>query len=143
MTLVEVLVALVLISVGLLGVAALHVTSLRGNQESYARSQAVLLAAGILERMRANQIAFAQYEVGLNGTGDEGAGATVLMDLTAWQTAIDQALPGGAAVAGGIIDCTGNIATVTIQWIEREEQATSRTRATQGEVMSFRVRSEI
>src|SRR6185503_2164519 len=47
MTLVEVLVTLVLISVGLLGVAALQLTTLKNNQESYVRSQAAMLAADI------------------------------------------------------------------------------------------------
>jgi type IV pilus assembly protein PilV len=54
MTLVEVLVTLVLISVGLLGVAALQLTTLKNNQESYVRSQAAMLAADILDRMRSN-----------------------------------------------------------------------------------------
>ncbi len=59
MTLVEVLVTAVMISVGLLGVAALQLTSLKSNQESYVRSQAAMLAADLLDRMRANQAGFA------------------------------------------------------------------------------------
>lgn len=143
MTLVEVLVAVVLISVGLLGVAALQVTSLRGNQESYARSQASVLAANILDRMRANQIGFraGNYTTDFNGTGTEGTLAED--DLTWWQTAIDQALPGGAANTAGRIQVNGNIVTVTVRWSEREEQATSRTRQNAGDLTTFQIRSEI
>lgn len=53
--LVEVLVALIVLSVGLLGVAALQVQSLKSNSSSYHRSQAVLLSYDITERMRANR----------------------------------------------------------------------------------------
>lgn len=141
MTLVEVLVAVVLISVGLLGVAALQVASLRGNQESYARSQASVLAANILDRMRANQIGFraGEYTADFNETGAEGTLAA--NDLTWWQEAIDQALPGDADSAAGRIDVNGNIVTVTVRWNEREEQATSRTRL--DALMTFQIRSEI
>ena len=58
MTLIEVLVTLVLTSVGLLGVAALQLTTLKSNQESYVRSQATMLAADMLDRMRSNQVGF-------------------------------------------------------------------------------------
>ena len=74
MTLVEVLVTLVIISVGLLGLAALQLTSLKGNQEAYARSQASALAGFILDRMRANPNGFRDrgYSVALDGTGTAG-----------------------------------------------------------------------
>ena len=54
-TLVEVLVALVVLSIGLLGVAALQLTSLRSNHSSAMRSQATFLAYDIIDRMRANR----------------------------------------------------------------------------------------
>jgi type IV pilus assembly protein PilV len=139
MTLVEVLVAVVLISVGLLGVAALQLTSLRGNQDSYARSQAAVLAGDIIERMRANQLGFGR------GDYDPAAGAAgtiAATDIARWQATIDQVLPGGAAVAQGSIVRNGNIVTVTVQWNEREEQATAQTR-NPADLPTFQVRSEI
>src|SRR5687768_17421752 len=70
-TLVEVLVTVVLISVGLLGLAALQLTTLRGNHDAYARSQASILAANILDCMRTNPMAFrhGSYDVDYNGEG--------------------------------------------------------------------------
>jgi type IV pilus assembly protein PilV len=55
MTLIEVLVTLVIISVGLLGVAALQLTTVRNNYDAYVRSQAAVMASAMLDRMRANR----------------------------------------------------------------------------------------
>lgn len=54
-SLVEVLVALFVLSVGLLGLAALQTTGLKFNHQSYERTQAVLQAYDIIDRMRANK----------------------------------------------------------------------------------------
>jgi len=53
-TLIEVLVTIVVVSVGLLGLAGLQIDSLRANMNSETRSKATLLANDIVERMRAN-----------------------------------------------------------------------------------------
>ncbi len=54
-SLIEVLVALLVLSVGLLGLAALQTTGLAFNHQSYERTQAVLQAYDIIDRMRANK----------------------------------------------------------------------------------------
>lgn len=61
-TLLEILVALVILSIGLLGLAGLHVSSMRGNNGSYLRAQATLIANDLAARMYANAI-----DVDLNG----------------------------------------------------------------------------
>jgi len=53
-TLIEVLVATLVLTVGILGVAAMQMVSFQTNQSAYARSQAVYLAQDIFDRMRAN-----------------------------------------------------------------------------------------
>ena len=53
-TLVEVLVALVVMAVGLLGIAALYVEGLRAGRTSVYRSVAVTLASDMADRIRAN-----------------------------------------------------------------------------------------
>ena len=53
-TMVEVLVTLVILAVGLLGLAGLQATSLRNTESAYQRSQAAILAYDMLDRMRAN-----------------------------------------------------------------------------------------
>lgn len=55
-TLVEVLVAVVVLAVGLLGLAGLQASSLGNNQSAYTRSLATQLAYDIADRMRANVV---------------------------------------------------------------------------------------
>lgn len=140
MSLIEVLVTLVMISIGLLGIAALQLTSLKSNQEAHSRAQATVLAADILDRMRANsaQARSGAYNVAFNGMGTAGTLAGV--DLTAWQTEIDQVMPGGAANAAGqvLVDGAG-VVTVSIQWSERADEATNQDAS----LVTFMTRSEI
>jgi type IV pilus assembly protein PilV len=147
MTLVEVLVTLVLISVGLLGVAALQLTTLKNTQESYVRSQAALLAADMLDRMRSNQTGFnaGNYDMPNDATGFDQAGATgtvAAADVAAWQASINRLLPGSDSDAAGRIVRNGRVVTITIRWREREEQAAART-YDPANLPTFQTRSEI
>jgi type IV pilus assembly protein PilV len=54
-TLIETLVAVLVLSIGLLGIAALQLTSLQSNSTATQRSQATFLAYDIVDRMRANK----------------------------------------------------------------------------------------
>ena len=123
MTLVEVLVSLVIISVGLLGIAALQITTLRANQDAYVRSQASAVAADILDRMRANPIgARANQYAGTGQTGTRGGD-----DMQAWLQAVDDALPGGTGTV--VMDNATNIAQVTVTWTERNQNLSFMTRS--------------
>ena len=55
-TLLEVLVTLLIVSIGFLGLAGLQVTGLRSNLSADARGQASLMVNDIIERMRANPL---------------------------------------------------------------------------------------
>lgn len=52
--LIEVLIAMVILAVGLLGIAGLQMTGVRANQGSYYRSQAASIMTDIAERMHSN-----------------------------------------------------------------------------------------
>ena len=54
-SLIEVLIAVLVVSVGLLGTAGLQLASLKNNQSAMQRSEAVVLTYSILDRMRANR----------------------------------------------------------------------------------------
>lgn len=56
-TIIEVLVTLIVLSVGLLGMAALQITGIRSATGATSRTQATLMADDIVERMRANVVA--------------------------------------------------------------------------------------
>ena len=113
-TLIETLVALVVLSVGLLGIAALQMTSLRNNRGAHLRSQAQVMAYDITDRMRANRTdALADaYVIALAAT-PTGAGL-VLTDLQQWKNTLAAALPGG----DGAIERDGDMFRITIQWTD-------------------------
>lgn len=54
-TLLETLVALLILSIGLLGLASLQLTNVKNSRDAYYRTQAMILAQDIAERMRANR----------------------------------------------------------------------------------------
>lgn len=53
-SLIEVLVAIFVLAIGMLGMAALQMASLRSNQSSYERSAAVMAAYTMIDRLRAD-----------------------------------------------------------------------------------------
>jgi len=67
-SLIEVLVSVVIISIGLLGLAALQSTSLKLSYESYIRTQATFLAYDMIDRIRANPEAAENYSIDEDGT---------------------------------------------------------------------------
>ncbi|MBI5462892.1 MAG: type IV pilus modification protein PilV [Gammaproteobacteria bacterium] len=102
-TLLEVLIAVVVLSIGLLGVAGLQAFGLRNNQDAYMRSQATILATDIAERMRANMtgVEAGTYDQGVavenTNCNDATTGCTAnelaQHDLYQWRTALFAALP--------------------------------------------------
>jgi type IV pilus assembly protein PilV len=133
-TLVEVLVALVVLSVGLLGIAALLLNSLQGSRTALERTHAVTLAADMAERIRSNRSAGNAYDTtdgtvapALSATCEQAAStcdaATMASnDLKRWQDAIATLLPGGSGTIGveGITP-TLNRYTITVTWTQSGE----------------------
>jgi type IV pilus assembly protein PilV len=125
-TLIEVLIAMVVLAVGLLGLAGLQATSLKNNQSAYNRSQATQLAYDLADRMRANTGAAASYLTAAAGNANcsstTGCSATDMAknDLFEWNAAISQALPAGAV---GSIALAGGIYTITINWDDNRDDA--------------------
>src|SRR6185295_226275 len=69
LSLIETLVTIVVISVGMLGIAALYVESLKAGQTAVLRTRGVALAADMADRIRTNQAGGAAYEVGDDAVG--------------------------------------------------------------------------
>jgi type IV pilus assembly protein PilV len=113
-TLIETLVALVVLSVGLLGIAALQTVSLSNNRGAHLRSQAQVMAYDIADRMRANRnSALANAYVVNFGAAPTG---TVLnaLDLQAWKQTLGRTLPGG----DGRILRVGDLFSITVRWTD-------------------------
>lgn len=120
LSLIEVLVAIVVISFGLLGVASLQITGIKNNQSAYYRSTATILGYDMLDRMRANKKALiaGSYDTGgnfLNGKLTPGSASTMVdIDKEEWLTSLGNQLPSSKAkieAASG-----ANTLRVTIQW---------------------------
>ena len=133
MTLIEVLVTLVIMSVGLLGVAALQLTTVRNNYDAFVRSQAAMLASDMLDRMRANRLQAPGY-VAAFGANPNPGGTTAAADVAQWRQALAAQLPLGV----GQIDFNAatEVVTISIQWGERNRIEAERT-------LEFRTSSQI
>ena len=111
-TLIEVLVTLIVMSVGLLSLAGLQVIGLRNNHSAYLRSQATIQSYDIMDRMRVNVLAVedGHYHqptvVGSKGTENSNCETTTgcaraamaAHDLFKWNQGIANVLPGGVGV---------------------------------------------
>lgn len=117
-TLIEVMVAMIVLAIGILGIAALQTTSVQANYSSYYRSQATLLAADITDRMRANRTvaiagsyAIASFPASSSTRAVNGSQAE--KDKAEWLNLLGSTLPEGT---GTIVSDGNNVFTVTIQW---------------------------
>lgn len=126
-TLIEVLVAVVVLSVGLLGLAGLQAVSNKLSRSAYQRSQAVNLAYEIVDAIRANARNAAAYEgsytpIACNNPIVLTSATNVIQtDLEQWQNHIACSLPS----ASGEIELVGNLITVTVSWSEDLATGTS------------------
>lgn len=116
-SLIEVMVTMLLLSIGMLGIAGILVNSIKNNQSSYSRGQASLLAADIVDRMRANrgtaEASPSPYELALTATPAAGGGVPG-DDLRQWRAAVAAAVPSGVGAVA--LDAATRNVTVTIQW---------------------------
>ncbi len=122
-TLVEVLVSIVIVAIGLLGMAGLTAASLKSNNTSYYRSQATVLANDILERMRANvvQARGGQYDIAAGPAYTAAAGTLQRFDGEAWIASAAAALPSGV----GTVNVNAGTATIVITWDGGESSFTT------------------
>ena len=127
-TMIEILVAMVIVSIGLLWAAAMTINGLESNRNAYQRTQASMLAYDIADRMRANPEGNYQlaglgsapsmpqcFSAGQNCSISEMADA----DLARWVSIISG--DGGSVVGelpspGAEIILNGDVYTVTIEW---------------------------
>ncbi len=145
-TLWEVLAAMVIMAISVLGVAAMQMMSLQANRGAFYRTQAVQIGAEILDAMRANPTVLNNYQ-GMtfdantgsvaNVPADPGCGTDSLgcnqadmasLDIRQWAshfvdvfgaTDFRPTLPGGV----GQIAANGDVYSVTITWNQQGFQS--------------------
>lgn len=137
-SLVEAMVALVVLSVGLLGIAGLFVSSLQSSSSAILRMRAAYFAEDMADRIRANSAAAASYVVDFtaNGTDQDctdtstvtAVSCTAVMmathDIRTWKDAIadgQTGLPAGKASIARDTSVTPAEYTITLEWTERDE----------------------
>lgn len=124
-TLLEVLVAVIVLSIGLLGLASLQAVGLRNNQSASLRSQSTVLAYEIVDRMRANRgpALNDSYNTDLSMptcvANPALSGTIANQDLVQWKNSLACSLPSGD---GKIERGNGNFFTISVQWDDSRGQ---------------------
>ena len=126
-SLIESLIALLVMSVGLLGIAALQITSMSQNSSALNHSQAVWISYNISDRIRANDSQFANYAgIDTNNTYSQDcmsntcSNAQMLIADAADLGTLVSNLPAGRAIIANNVDGL----VVSIMWDDEGTGAT-------------------
>ncbi len=122
-SLIEAMVSLVVVSVGMIGIAALYGQGLSAGRTALYRTQAVNLAADMADRIRSNRQGGANYNggAGADNKCDPGGGVNctppqmAAHDLWVWTRQVAQQLPNGV----GVVAYTATVPptfTIRIDW---------------------------
>lgn len=126
-SLVEVLITLVIMSVGMLGIAGLYVQSMQAGRTSMFRHHAVTLAGDVADRIRANPTGDIAYTAVAGADNDCVIGTTnctsaqmAANDILLWKNQARDTLPGGDVLialvpAAGLVP---PIYQITVTWTE-------------------------
>ena len=133
--LIETLVAVIILAIGLLGMASMQVAGLKSNNSSYTRTQATYLAYDIIDKIRNNPSG--DYAMALGSTPADVGGVSAstlcnfsnitstlncdedtlaVYDQAIWVGDIVNALPSGQ----GGITVNGDTFTIVISWLDKE-----------------------
>lgn len=126
--LVEVLIAVLILAIGLLGLASMQTNGMRMTNGSMSRSQAVFLANDIVERARANRDNRADYVLAPDADGNVGdceldlayddTQTVALNDMAEWLNSLACLLP-DADASIAFVSATNRM-TVTVDWNRSE-----------------------
>lgn len=130
-SMIEVLVAIIILSIGLLGMAALQTAGLKSNQSASFRSTASMMAYSILDSMRANRVSVGEgsynhffvedTSVGTETEVETKPEAEIAEDVKIWLEELALRLPAGT----GAVDVDAdNKVIITIQWDDSRGTAT-------------------
>lgn len=140
-SLIEALVAFLILSVGMLGIASLQTMSLKSGHTAALRTVAVMKVDEILESMRSNPTGLPNYAAGTADMGtDNGCSQTsvaaanctpaqmALDELFRWKRSLIEALPNNAGTTATVIitppvpPSTMNLVVVSVNWNERDQE---------------------
>lgn len=117
-SMIEVLVAVVVLAVGLLGIAGLQAVGLKNNHSAYMRTQAVFQITSIFDRMRANNALTAGYlatNYNTTFTATPSGSSVAAQDLITWKNELATLFPDGK----GAVSCdAADVCNVSIRWVD-------------------------
>ena len=128
-TLIEVLIALIVLSVGMLGIAGLYVHSMQAGRTSILRHNAITLTSDIADRIRANPRAGAAYTLANPGTASDCVANKVncsrdemaATDIFSWSQQAADTMPDGSVAVVFDSGPTPPTYAITISWTEAGE----------------------
>ena len=123
-SMIEVLIALLVLAFGLLGLAFMQTLNLRYTKSAQQRTQAVNLASELLDTMRANRSQLAAYamveedfdSIDASAGCPTFAAATVARNIERWQCEVREALGPGAFAEVTVSGAP--LVTVSVHWAE-------------------------
>lgn len=126
---IEVMVAVLVLAIGVLGIAALQAITLKNSGSSAARTQAAIQAYSMMDIIRADRANLASYNTNIYTTADSGAPGT----MDAWLVGLRQTVSPDAM---GRVICTEDemSCSVGVQW--NDERATGGSSRQEIEVAS-------
>jgi type IV pilus assembly protein PilV len=112
--LIEVLIALLVLSFGMLGMAGLQMWSLKYNQSALQRGMAVVETHSIADAMRADRVAALglQFNIGLDAQTPSG-NTFAQRSLRTWRESLVTALGSDAT---GSVACNGSRCEIQVRW---------------------------
>jgi type IV pilus assembly protein PilV len=127
--LIEVLIALLVLSFGMLGMAGLQVWSLKYNQSAMERGMAVVQTHTIADAMRADRPAALRDEFDIGLEAEPPSGNTFAeVSLRAWRASVQEALGPDAT---GSVECNGSRCDIRVRW--NDTRATYRDTESDGD----------
>ena len=140
-SLIEALVAFLILSVGMLGIASLQTMSLKSGHTAALRTVAVMKVDEILESMRSNASEVLSYAAGPADMGtDNGCSETSVAaanctpaqmaqdELFRWKNSLIEALPNNAGTTATVVITPAvapdilNLVVVSVNWNERDQE---------------------
>lgn len=134
-SLIEVMVSVLVLGVGLLGIAAMQSTALRAGQSSLESSQSVMGTNTIIEAMRANRADAGSYNMAKACTAPSAGASLATNDLNNWVTTLKTSL--GTSACGEIAGCPA-ACVITVYWNDSrggtDQGGATRSRVTRAQI---------
>ena len=140
-TLIEAMVAFLVLAIGILGMAGLLSTGMKSNQNSFLRSQAVVLAEDMADRIRSNvaedyTLAGGAIDSCVVAASTTACASVADFDVDEWSAQVGELLPGGRFIiciddtfADGEPDdesCdNGSLTVVKLWWVDNTRSDTN------------------